>query len=281
VEDRPLAVAVGNERWMPRNFEGRYHGKVRVREALERSLNAATVAVGEQVGLSRVIDQARASGIESRLQPGPATLLGASEVSLLEITAAYGTFARGGEWIKPRAIRKVVDGRGKVLFEEKLQVRRAASPQAAFLVTSLLQGAIDRGTAAPARRLGLARPAAGKTGTSNDLRDAWFVGYTPDLVAGVWVGADSGASVRLTGAQAALPIWTQFIEQASAGRPTRGFQPPPGIVTARIDPTSGLRVSSGCPGGMDEIFIQGTEPAESCPQREFALFGWLRRLFSN
>ena len=281
VEDRPLAVAVGNEQWTPRNFEGRYYGKIRVREALERSLNAATVAVGEKVGLSRVIEQARASGIESRLRPGPSTLLGASEVSLLEITAAYGTFARGGEWIKPRGIRKVVDEQGRVLFEERPQVRRAASPQAAFLVTSLLQGAIDRGTAASSRRLGLTRSAAGKTGTSNDLRDAWFVGYTPDLIAGVWVGVDSGASLRLTGAQAALPIWTQFIEQASAGQPPRAFTPPPGIVTARIDPATGLRASAGCPGGVDEVFIQGTEPVESCPESEFPLFGWLRRLFSN
>jgi penicillin-binding protein 1B len=281
VEDRPLALAVGNERWTPRNFEGRYYGKVRAREALERSLNAATIQIGELAGLSRVLDQARASGIESRLRPGPATLLGASEVSLLEITAAYGTLARGGEWIKPHAIRKVADDRGRVLFEDRQQMRRAASPQAAFLVTSLLQGAIDHGTAASSRRLGLARPAAGKTGTSNNLRDAWFVGYTPDLVAGVWVGVDSGASLRLTGAQAALPIWTRFIEQASAGRPTRGFQPPPGMVTARIDPTSGLRVSAGCPGGMDEIFIQGTEPAETCPERQLAIFGWLRRLFSR
>jgi len=281
VEDRPLALAVGNERWTPRNFEGRYYGKVRAREALERSLNAATIQIGELAGLSRVLDQARASGIESRLRPGPATLLGASEVSLLEITAAYGTLARGGEWIKPHAIRKVVDDRGRVLFEDRQQMRRAASPQAAFLVTSLLQGTIDRGTGVSARRLGLARPAAGKTGTSNDLRDAWFVGYTPDLVAGVWVGVDSGASLRLTGAQAALPIWTRFIEQASAGHPARGFRPPPGIVTARIDPTSGLRVSAGCPGGMDEIFIQGTEPTETCPESEFILARWLRRLFSR
>lgn len=281
IDDRPVTIAVGDQRWTPRNFEGRYYGKVRVRQALERSLNAATIAVGEQVGLRRVIDQARASGIESRLQPGAATLLGASEVSLLEITAAYGTLARGGEWVRPRAIRKVVDDQGRVLFEDRREARRAASPQAAFLVTSILQGAIDRGTGISARRLGLARPAAGKTGTSSNMRDAWFIGYTPDLVAGVWVGVDSGASVRLTGAQAALPVWTQFIERVSSGRPAREFRPPPGIVTERIDPTSGLRVSAGCPGGVDEIFIEGTEPAESCPESQFALFRWLRRLFSN
>jgi membrane carboxypeptidase/penicillin-binding protein len=244
-------------------------------------LNAATLRVAEQVGLRRVIDQARASGIHSPIRPNPATLLGASEVSLLEITAAYGTLARGGEWIKPVAIKKVTDDKGWVLFEERRERRWAASPQAAFLVTSLLQGAIDRGTAASARRLGLARSAAGKTGTSNDLRDAWFVGYTPDLVAGVWVGVDSGASLRLTAAQAALPLWTSFIEQASAGHPPRTFAPPPGIVTAKIDPMSGLRVGSGCSGGVDEIFIQGTEPTESCPEGEMLFFSWLRRIFSR
>jgi penicillin-binding protein 1B len=149
------------------------------------------------------------------------------------------------------------------------------------LVTSILQGTIERGTAASARVLGLTRAAAGKTGTSNDLRDAWFVGYTPDLVAGVWVGVDSGASLQLTGAQAALPIWTQFIEQASVGHPPRSFESPPGIVTAKIDPSSGLRLTPGCSGGVDEVFIQGTEPTATCPQGEFALWRWVRRLFSR
>jgi len=281
VEDRPLALDVGNEPWIPKNFNGHYYGKVRLREALERSLNAATITVGEQVGLSRVIDQARASGIESQLRPSPATLLGASEVSVLEITAAYGTLARGGKWLKPHAIRKVEDGQGHVLFEESRDARRAASPQAAFLVTSILQGTVERGTAASAHRLGLTREAAGKTGTSNDLRDAWFVGYTPDLIAGVWVGVDSGAPLQLTGAQAALPIWTQFIEQASVGHPSRSFESPPGIVTAQIDPVSGLRLTSGCPGGMEELFIKGTEPRATCSHGEFALWRWVRPLFSR
>lgn len=281
VEDRPLTTDVGSERWMPRNFNGLYYGKVRLREALERSLNAATITIGEQVGLGRVIEQARSSGIDSPLRPSPATLLGASEVSVLEITAAYGTFARGGEWLKPHAIRKVVDGQGHVLFEAKQEKRRAASPQAAFLVTSLLQGTIERGTAASARALGLTRDAAGKTGTSNDLRDAWFVGYTPDLIAGVWVGVDSGASLQLTGAQAALPIWTRFIEQASIHHPSRSFEPPPGIVTAKIDPSSGLRLSSGCSGGVEEVFIQGTEPRATCSHGEFALWHWIRHLLAQ
>src|SRR5574337_67094 len=281
VEDRPLAPDVENGRWRPRNFNDRYYGKVRLREALERSLNAATITIGEQVGLGRVIDQAKASGIESRLRPDPATLLGASEVSVLEITAAYGTLARGGEWLRPYAIRKVEDERGRVLFKEKREARRAASPQAAFLVTSLLQGTIERGTAASARALGLTRDAAGKTGTSNDLRDAWFVGYTPDLIAGVWVGVDSGAPLQLTGAQAALPIWTQFIEQASVGHPPRRFEPPPGIVTAKIDPASGLRLTPDCSGGVDEVFIEGTEPRATYSQDTFALWHWIRHVFSR
>ncbi|MBZ0169558.1 transpeptidase-transglycosylase [Candidatus Methylomirabilis lanthanidiphila] len=281
VPDHPLTQIIGNERWTPKNFNGRYYGSVRLREALEQSLNAATITIGERVGLSRVIEQARVSGIESPLRPSPATLLGASEVTLLEITAAYGTLARGGEWLRPSAIRRVEDSDGRVLFEAQREARRAASPQAAFLVTSLLRGAIERGTAASAHRLGLTREAAGKTGTSNEMRDAWFVGYTPDLVAGVWVGIDFGAPVRLTGAQAALPIWTQFLEQASVGYPPRSFEPPSGIVTARIDPASGLRLTPGCPGGVDEVFIHGTEPGAGCSQGEFALFGWFRRLFSH
>ena len=233
------------------------------------------------MGLSRVIEQAKASGIASPLRSSPATLLGASEVSVLEITAAYGTLARGGEWLRPRAIRKVEDGEGQVLFEERREARRAASPQAAFLVTSLLRGTVERGTAASARRLGLTREAAGKTGTSNDMRDAWFVGYTPDLIAGVWVGIDSSAPLQLTGAQAALPIWTQFLERASVGYPPRSFNRPPGIVTAKIDPVSGLRLTPECSGGVEEVFIQGTEPRATCSRSEFALIGWFRRLFSR
>lgn len=281
VLDRPLTQVVGNERWMPRNFNGLYYGKVRLREALERSLNAASITIGERVGLSRVIEQARASGIESPLRPSPATLLGASEVSVLEITAAYGTLARGGEWLRPHAIRRVEDGHGQVLFKERREARRASSPQAAFLVTSMLRGAVERGTAASAYGLGLTREAAGKTGTSNDMRDAWFVGYTPDLIAGVWVGIDSGAPLRLTGAQAALPIWTRFIEQTSDGHPPRSFESPPGIVTARIDPASGLRLTSDCSGGVDEVFIQGTEPRATCSESGFAFFEWFRRLFPH
>ncbi|MGH2671292.1 MAG: penicillin-binding transpeptidase domain-containing protein, partial [bacterium] len=237
----------------------------------------------EQVGLRRVLQQAKASGIESPLRPDGATLLGASEVSLLEITAAYGTIARGGEWVRPTAVKKVIDDRGRVLVENGRERRRAASPQAAFLVTSILEGTMQRGTAASARQLGLSRPAAGKTGTTNDLRDAWFVGYTRDVVAGVWVGDDLGASVRLSGAQAALPIWTRFIEAASAGLPPRAFQPPPGIVTARIDPASGKRLSPGCPsfGGVEEIFIEGTEPMEHCPAADSPFLRWLVRLFTR
>ena len=281
VSDRPLTQIVGNERWTPKNFNDRYYGTVRLREALEQSLNAATITLGEQVGLDRVIEQAKAAGIESPLRPSPATLLGASEVTLLEITAAYGTFARGGEWLRPYAIRRIEDGGGQVLFEAQREARRAASPQATFLVTSMLRGAIERGTAESAHRLGLTRDAAGKTGTSNDMRDAWFVGYTPDLIAGVWIGLDSGAPLRLTGAQAALPIWTRFLERASVGYPPRNFEPPSGIVAVRIDPASGLRLAPGCRGGVDEVFIHGTEPEEGCPQGEFALFGWFRRLFSR
>lgn len=281
VPDRPLTHVIGNERWAPKNFNDRYHDSVRLREALEQSLNSATVTLGERIGLDRVVEQAKVSGIESPLQPTPATLLGASEVTVLEITAAYGTLARGGEWRRPYAINKVEDGYGQVVFEEKREVRRAASPQAAFLVTSILRGTVERGTAASARRLGLTREAAGKTGTSNGMRDAWFVGYTPDLIAGVWVGIDSGAPLRRTGAQAALPIWTQFIEQASARYPPRSFQSPPGIVTTKIDPVSGLRLTPDCEGGVEEVFIQGTEPTANCPEGEFALLQWFRRLFSR
>jgi penicillin-binding protein 1B len=281
VDDGPLPPGGGPAGWAPRNFDGHYLGPVRAREALERSLNAATVRIAEQVGLARVFEQARASGIESALRPGPATVLGASEVSLLEMTAAYATLARGGQWIRPNVIRRIVDGRGRVLFDEEHEAHRVASEQATFLVTSLLQGAVERGTAASVRRLGLTRPAAGKTGTSSHLRDAWFVGYTPDLVAGVWVGTDAGRSLGRTGAQAALPIWTRFVGTALAAAPAREFSMPPGIVRARIDPATGRGLGPGCPGGVEELFIQGTEPPPACPEPTLFVVRWLRQLFSD
>jgi penicillin-binding protein 1B len=279
VEDRPLLPGDGRRGQWPRNIDGRYYGTVRVREALERSLNAATVRVGLRVGFERVLAQARALGIESPLRPDLPTLLGASEVSLLEVTAAYGAIARGGTWIRPTAVTRIVDGRGRILYDGRRESRRAASAQSAFLVTSLLQGVLDRGTAASVQRLGLTRAAAGKTGTSNDARDAWFVGYTPTLVAGVWVGVDSGAPLFLSGAQAALPIWTQFIERASADRERAAFQRPPGIVTAAIDPSSGLLAGAECPNGVEELFIQGTQPSATCAGTGSLLTRWLRSFF--
>jgi membrane carboxypeptidase/penicillin-binding protein len=146
-----------------------------------------------------------------------------------------------------------------------MQVERAISAPLAYLVTHLMEGVLDRGTGAGARARGFHRPAAGKTGTTNDARDAWFAGFTPDLLAVVWVGFDDNRPLGLSGSQGALPIWTEFMKAATAGRPERRFIPPPGVEVVRIDPLSGERATSACPRSYEEAFLEGDAPIEPCP----------------
>jgi membrane carboxypeptidase/penicillin-binding protein len=152
-----------------------------------------------------------------------------------------------------------------VLEKRDVRVEKVLSPQIAFLMNHLLKGVLDRGTAEIARRWGFTRPAAGKTGTTNDYKDAWFVGYTPDLLAVVWVGFDNQSKLGLSGAQAALPIWTEFMKQATAGTPVTDFVPPPGIKIVEIDPLSGQQATPNCPYIFREAFLEGDEPTTTCP----------------
>ena len=182
LEDRPLTVGTGRNAWTPRNYENRYEGTVTVRRALEQSLNAATVWMAETVGYDAVVRVAREAGFTSPMEPVPALVLGSFEVTPIELASAFAALASGGEQIRPTGLRAVVDREGGV-SEPRVDRKPGFRPDEAFLVTHLLRGVIDRGTGAAARALGVEGPVAGKTGTTNEGRDTWFVGYTPRLVA--------------------------------------------------------------------------------------------------
>ena len=264
--DAPFDWSYDGQVWRPANYGNRYMGAVPARTALEQSLNAATARLAQQTGLPAILDTARRAGITSPLPQVPSVVLGAAEVTPFEVAQVYAVLANQGLRAEARAITKVVDRQGQVIERHPLAVQRAASPEAAFLVTYLMKGVLDRGTGHAARTRGFTRPAAGKTGTTNDGRDAWFAGFTPDLVTVVWVGFDDGAPLGMTGAEAALPIWTNFMKTATAASPAADFVPPTGVALVRIDPYTGGIATPQCPETIVEAFPRGREPTFPCPQ---------------
>jgi penicillin-binding protein 1B len=262
VDDAPITLQVGNTTWSPRNYEDRYEGRVTVRRALEQSLNAATVRIAQEIGLGAVIETAQSLGIRSNLSQVPAMALGAFEVNPVELAAAYLPLANGG--FRPSVVtgvRSIWEDGGAPVELETPEVAPVISEAEAYLMTSLLQGVMTTGTGAGARALGVTATTAGKTGTTNDGRDAWFVGYTPSLVALVWVGYDSNEPHGLSGAKAALPIWADFMRQTLDAYPPPAFTIPPGIAVIDIDPTNGRAANRFCPVVARETFLVGTEPA--------------------
>jgi penicillin-binding protein 1B len=279
LEDRPLTIGTGRSAWSPRNYENRYEGTVTVRRALEQSLNAATVWMAEGVGYDAVVRAAREAGFTSPLEPVPALVLGSFEVTPLELASAYATLA-GRDRVRPTGLRAVVDREGGV-SERHAERAAGLQPDEAFLVTHLLKGVIDRGTGAGARSLGVEGSVAAKTGTTNEGRDAWFVGYTPRLVALVWVGFDQRDVLRLSGAQAALPIWADFMRTALGVVPATAFEPPLSVAFRDVDATNGKLATTWCPLVIREAFLASTEPRESCPDHgpAAAVRSFFRRLF--
>jgi penicillin-binding protein 1B len=271
--DEPFEWAYDSRSWRPSNYRDSYHGTVRVRRALEMSLNAATARLARQVGLEPIRDLAARMGISSELPPYPSMVLGALEVSPLEIAQSYATIANLGLRSTARATKKIVDQNGAPIERHPFEAARVVSPQAAYMTAHVMEGVLDRGTGQRARTLGFDRSAAGKTGTTNDERDAWFAGFTPDLVAVVWVGFDEREPLGLTGAQAALPIWTRFMKEATASLPPTSFQVPDGVVLVRIDPASGGLATPYCRATIEEAFWRGREPTSPCavhaPYAEF------------
>ena len=221
----------GSQSWQPHNYNNEYFGAVTVRRALESSLNSATARVAQDVGIRRVRDMARRLGIDSALPAVPSLSLGSAEVTPLEVAVAFSTLANGGVRARSVAVKHVMDQNTKILEKRDVKLEQVLSPGLAYAMNQLLKGVMDRGTGASARRWGFTRPAAGKTGTTNDYKDAWFVGYTPELLAVVWVGYDGPAKIGLSGAEAALPIWTEFMKAATASMPATDF-----VVPARGEP---------------------------------------------
>ncbi len=273
LEDEPLQVVRGDEVWEPSNHDETYQGLVTLRHALEQSLNVPFARLGQRLGPGRVLRTAESLGIESPLAPVPSLALGAFEVTLLELVRAYAVLATGGRRPELRAHRLVLDREGRVRQRVGAEPEPVLDPAVAYLVTSALQGAVDRGTGRRLRALGVRGAVAGKTGSTNDYRDAWFVGYTPDRVVGAWVGFDDGRPVGLPGAAAALPIVADFLNAVGTGGHATGFERPPGIVQIAVDPATGLRANDDCPG-QEELFLPGTEPRESCPAPLTRGYAW-------
>jgi len=278
VEDEPIVIPGRGGAWTPRNIDGRFHGPVTIRRALEDSLNVPAALVAQGVGLPYVTKVARAVGVTSSLAPVPSLALGTSEVTLLEMTTAFATIANGGVRVWPTTLGSA----GAVSLKPLPEPTRVVSPESAFIVTHLMRGVMRRGTGGSSARWGLAEVTAGKTGTTDGLRDAWFIGYTPDLVVGVWVGTDDARSIGLTGADIALPIWADVMVKAIRKAPPPPFTPPPGIVMTRVDSETGQRVC-GDESAISEAFRQGSEPA-ACDSLAEApivrdLAGWFRGLF--
>ncbi len=263
VVDRPDVFETEIEYYMPRNYKEQYEGLVNLRRALSRSLNIATIKVAGMVGFDRVVELAIAAGLPATIRPFPSMPLGTFEVNLLEIAKAYTAFLNGGQVLDLHAIREILDPDGGVVYRSKIRRSQAFSPETAYLITNLMETTINNGTGASSRARGFILPAAGKTGTSFD---GWFAGFTPDLLCIVWVGFDDNRPLGLSGAQSALPIWTEFMKRAQGLIPLRPkqFARPETIVEVEIDPVTGMLATPRCLEHRPEIFIKGTEPTVRC-----------------
>lgn len=264
LEDNPLSVKTGTKTYRPKNYDNEFHGSVPLRTALEKSFNVATVWLSLQVGLKNVIDTARRAGITARLEPYPSLGLGAFEVTPLELAEAYTIFPNNGTRSQPLAIRRVITPQGAILERKSLTIKREFAPEVIYLMNSVLEGVLNSGTGRSARARGFSKTAAGKTGTTSGYRDAWFVGYTPDLLALVWVGYKDHGKTNLSGASGALPIWTRFMVTATAGQPDQPFKPAEDIIRVPIDRKTGRLYQRHCAALAYEYFIEGTEPTEYC-----------------
>ena len=260
--DTPMKVSLGNDEvWEPQNYDLKFRGRVTLREAFERSLNVPTIRLTDRVGSRRVANSARKAGLED-IDAIPAMPLGVAEVSVRDLTAAYTIFPNLGERVEPFVLASVKDRDGETLYEHRVKRERVADANATYVIHTLLRGVVRRGTATRLKRYGLGG-VAGKTGTTNDYRDAWFVGYTSDLVSTVWVGFDRGAPLRLSSSEAALPIWGAYMGDLDLDE----AQPeaPEGVTFRSIDPESGMLWRKGCPGPIREVFLDGTAPTRHCP----------------
>jgi penicillin-binding protein 1B len=249
--------------WTPGNYENEYDGPITLRRALALSRNIGTIKVAQQVGYGRIAALWDRMGVGLNARAYPSITLGVFEASPYEIATAYTVFPGGGTMRPLRVLSRVVtDAAASVVPDPP--TKTIARPDTTFLVTNMMRSVINEGTGASARAHGFALDAAGKSGTTNDLRDGWFVGFTPELLTVVWVGLDDNQPLGLSGTQAALPIWTAFMTRALSGRPDLPFPPPSGVVFAEIDRDTGKLAGPLCPRMFKEAFLSGSEPTEAC-----------------
>ena len=282
VDDSPVEVADGPRMWRPVNFDGEYAGVVTLRRALTTSANAAAVRLSRAVGERRVAALARRAGLRGELRAVPSLALGALEVTPLELTAAYAPFANGGQRVWPTLIRRIERADGTVLWRApEPKAERVLDAGEAFQVTSMLRSVVDEGTGHFVRELGVEGPVAGKTGTTNNGADIWFVGYTPSIMATVWFGYDVPRRIaaNASGGRLAAPAWAAFYRNGWKERPTaEGWLPPVGLVSRTIDEETGYLASEWCPNTRREWFKPGTEPVRFCPSHDAPLMEVLERV---
>ncbi|OQY26879.1 MAG: hypothetical protein B6244_12245 [Candidatus Cloacimonetes bacterium 4572_55] len=279
--DAPIEQKWGDDIWKPTNYDNEWHGAVTLRHALNKSINIIAIKLLGELGRSmgknenefmsggarQVIDYARRMGISAQLDPYPALALGSAGISLIEMVSAYSTFANNGIRVEPIFIAKVVDRDGRVIEQNAVRKNDALTPQASYVMTSMLESAVNHGTGRNVRKKGFDRPCAGKTGTTNDYSDAWFIGFTPQYVAGSWVGFDKMRSMGrgMVGGSIALPIWAEFMINAHKDLPVQNFaELTEGISHAVICERSGFLAGPYCDRSREEIFVKGTEPIRSC-----------------
>ena len=283
--DSPIDTPQGP--WLPDDGHATGVDAMTIRTALRTSSNRAAAQLLQTVGVSRAVEYARRVGLDA--PPVASMVLGTGDVTLLSLTAAYGVFANAGELTRPYLIRRVEDAAGTVLLDHSPQSTRVVSEETSYLITRMLADVIDRGTGWQARQAGFRHPAAGKTGTTNEYRDAWFVGYTPELVAGAWVGFDRPRTIVPGGyaSELAVPIWGAFMRDATAGSEGRGFDRPDDIVAVEVCEESGLLPGSACHRAQRvgdsgetvdnrvivEYFRRGSTPSEECPIHRRTWFG--------
>jgi penicillin-binding protein 1B len=270
LEDTPLTIRKAGLVWSPKNDDGSFHGMVTVRRAMERSYNPATARLGQQVGMEKVVELAHEMGITAKIDPFPSVALGAFETTPVELAGVYATLANQGVRPPLHGLIAVLDRYRKPVAGVALpEPERVLTPPTVYMVTSLLQGVLVRGTAAGAAA-GIPGDVAGKTGTTNKRRDSWFAGFAREQATVVWVGYDDNSSTRLSGARAALPIWVRFMSKAAPRNGYSAFAQPPGITTAVIDSSSGRLATDNCPEGLvlTEVFREGTVPTELCNQHQ-------------
>jgi len=268
-DDKPVAYNKGNnELWTPQNYGREEYGELSLRQALAYSNNVIAVKLLESIGVPYFVDFAQGMGLQLRARNDLSLALGTEEVTLVELVKAYTPLANGGLKSEPRTIIRIYDRNRKSWSETPPSIAHVISPATAFIVNQMLKDVMVYGTAKSLKKFNQERPSAGKTGTTDDYRDAWFVGYTPQMITGVWVGHDKPkpGGKGFTGGAVAAPVWEKFMRQALASKPVMVFIKPETVVSVAIDPETGFLATAGCPEKLDEFYVAGTEPTDYCPE---------------